>query len=107
MEKGLENRIAELEAELADCRHELQQAREGNLILDNIIETSIDPITVLNSDGRIVRANPAFTNLLGCKPEAMQSNDPILLAFVDEGDHETTYGEPVTIDQAYYEKTLK
>ena len=107
MEKGNENRIAELEAELAGCRHDLQQAREGNLILDNIIETSIDPITVLDSDGRIVRANPAFTNLLGCKPEAMQINDPILLAFVDEGEHETTYGEPVTIDQAYYEKSIE
>lgn len=106
MKEGHENRIVQLEAELAGCRHELQQAREGNLILDNIIETSIDPITVLDSDGRIVRANPAFLDLLGCKSDTIQQKEPLLLAFVAEGEHETTYGEPVTIDQAYYEKSI-
>ena len=107
MKEGHENRIAQLESELAACRQELQQAREGNLILDNIIETSIDPITVLDSDGRIVRANPAFLDLLGCQSDTIQQKEPLLLAFVAEGDHETTYGEQVTIDQAYYEKSIE
>ncbi len=62
---------------------------------------------MLDSDGRIVRANPAFLKLLGCGPEDILQREPLLLAFVEEGVHETTYGETVTIDQAYYEKNLE
>ena len=59
---------------------------QAPLCLDTIIETSIDPITVLDSDGRIVRANPAFLNLLSCGPEDILQQEPLLLAFVEEGD---------------------
>jgi PAS domain S-box-containing protein len=101
-----EQRIANIESELAACRHELQLSRAKNLLPDTIIETSIDPITVLDSDGNIVRANPAFFALLNCGPEDILQREPLLLAFVEEGAHETTYGETVAIDQAYYENNL-
>jgi PAS domain S-box-containing protein len=101
-----EQRIANLEAELAACRQELQQARVKVMLPDTFIDTSIDPITVLDGDGRIMHANPAFLKLLGCAPEDVLQQEPLLLAFVEEGVHETTYGEAVTIDQAYFEKNF-
>jgi len=107
VKEELENRLPSLESELAACRQDLQRALASTLLLDTIIETSIDPITVLDSDGRIVRANPAFLDLLNCGPEDILQREPLLLAFVEEGVQETTYGESVTIDQAYYEKSIE
>ncbi|MBN2108241.1 MAG: PAS domain S-box protein [Deltaproteobacteria bacterium] len=106
MKQGHEQHIANLESALAACRQELQKARAETLLPDTIIETSLDPITLLDSDGRIVRANPAFLKLLNCGPGEILQQEPLLLAFVEEGIHETTYGETITIDQAYYEKNL-
>ena len=74
-----EKTIQQLEAELAACRAELEKSRADIFMIDNMIETSIDPITVLDSDGRIVRANPAFLELLGCSAEDIMQKEPLLL----------------------------
>jgi PAS domain S-box-containing protein len=107
VKEGLENRLARIESELAACRQDLRRSRASTLLLENIIETSIDPITVLDSDGRIVRANPAFLEVLGCDSDDIAQKEPLLMAFVAEGTYETTYGAQVTIDQAYYEKSFE
>ncbi len=104
--KEPEKTSKQIDPELAACRRELEQARADIYMLDTILETSIDPITVLDGDGRILRANPAFLALLGCQSADIMNREPLLFAFVEEGVHETTYGEPVTIDQAYYEKSI-
>ena len=105
--KTPEQKLKQLESELASCRAELERARADVYTIDNIIGTSIDPITVLDGNGCVVRANPAFLELLGCSADDLLNREPLLFAFVDEGTHETTYGEQVTIDHAYYERNIE
>ena len=107
MKQTPENIIIQLKSELAASRAELEKVRAEIFMIDNIIATAIDPITVLDSNGCVIRANPAFLTLLGCEAEDLLHREPLLFAFVEEGAHETTYGEPVTIDQDYYEKNIE
>lgn len=95
------------EAHLSQLESELEQARADIFMIDTIIGTSIDPMTVLDSNGRITRANPAFYALLGCSADDVVQREPLLFAFVEEGVHETTYGEQVTIDKDYYDKNFE
>ncbi len=104
MKKKPETTMSKLEADLAGCRKELDRVRADLSMIDSIIDTSLDPMTVLDNEGRIIRANAAFLELVGCGADEIMSRGPLLLAFVEEGVHETTYGDRATIDGAYYEK---
>jgi PAS domain S-box-containing protein len=66
-----------------DLRHHIEQ-------LDAFFETNLDLLAILNSEGRAVRLNPAWAELLGYEPD--QLHGARLFDFVHPSDMESTLG---------------
>jgi len=66
-----------------DLRHHIEQ-------LDAFFETNLDLLAILNSEGRAVRLNPAWSQLLGYEPEQLAGAR--LFDFVHPSDMEATLG---------------
>ena len=67
----------------ADVRHHIDQ-------LDAFFDTNLDYLLIFNSDGRVVRFNPAWESLLGYDPDKLEGAR--ILDFVHPGDTESTMG---------------
>jgi len=82
----------------------LEEARD---FLDNIIESSLDPIVITDGEGHITRSNSAFLKLLGVEKQDQIIGQHIMTFSPDkEGKYETTTGECVEIDSVFL-KTVK
>ncbi len=72
--------------------------------LENIIETSLDPIIICDSSGVIVDPNRAFLNMIGYERTDVCSRYPFDFGVLEPGEYECTTGEAVRIDDAYLQR---
>jgi len=85
--------------ERKDALYELNSTKE---YLENVIETSLDSIVIIDPGGVIVRVNRALLDLTGCtKGELIGKNVNCLFAF-DQCEYATTAGETIEAGPAFF-----
>jgi PAS domain S-box-containing protein len=70
--------------------------------LDNVIESSLDPIVITDNKGYLVRANKSFLKLLGCEEEEAKGKHIAEFSPLKEGNYESTTGELVEINEEFF-----
>ncbi len=80
---------------------DLRMAKEN---LENLIETSLDPIIIGDSKGTILQPNKAFLDLLGYPPEEVKGAPSSTFAVTEPGTYDSTAGEKVLIDEAFLQE---
>jgi PAS domain S-box-containing protein len=86
--------------ERKESEEELRNTRD---YLENIIDSSIDSITISDSTGNITRVNKAFCTLLGYEEGELIGKHTMELSITEEGTYESTAGEVVEIDEEFFE----
>ena len=77
------------------------ELRETKEQFENLFEYSLDPITICDGQGKIIKANKAFLKLLGYSEEEVLGEPTHNFAVTQEGIYETTTGELVTIGKDF------
>ncbi len=80
------------------------ELRETKEYLDNIIESSLDPIITTDSKGYVSRANKAFLTLLGYTNDEVLGKHMAEFSPLEEGTYELITGEVVKIDTDHFKK---
>jgi PAS domain S-box-containing protein len=88
----------------AKIQEELKKTED---YLNNIIDSSLDCIIVADSTGNITRVNEAFLKLIGYQLEEITGMHVMELSIMEEGDYESTTGETVAIDEAFFNEAQK
>ncbi|MFC1591441.1 response regulator [Thermodesulfobacteriota bacterium] len=73
--------------------------------LENLIDTSLDPIIVSDVKGSITRCNRAFLDLLGYSEAEVLGKQTSEFSVTVAGTFEVTTKETVTIDQSFFDET--
>jgi len=93
-------------AELALIRAK-EAAEEAREHLENIIETSIDPIIICDHTGMITRVNRAFLEMIGYAESDVIGKRMHDFSFQDEGVYQSATGEQITIGADYFNHSIK
>jgi PAS domain S-box-containing protein len=88
----------------AETQEDLRKTED---FLNNIINSSLDCIIVADSKGSITRANEAFLKLIGYQLEEVRGMHVMELSIMEKGDYESTTGETVAIDEAFFNEAKK
>lgn len=80
--------------ERKDALYELNSTKE---YLENVIETSLDSIVIIDPTGKIVRVNRALLDLVGCSKDELIGRTIDRLSEIPQGRYETSAGETVEI----------
>ncbi|MCP4715405.1 MAG: PAS domain S-box protein, partial [Deltaproteobacteria bacterium] len=88
--------------ERKQAERELVETRDQ---LENLIETSVDPIRITDERGSIVRVNHAYAKLLGYTPAEMVGKHVAEMAPAEPGVYETINGDPITVDEGFFSET--
>ena len=72
--------------------------------LENIINSSWDAIVISNNAGRITKCNRYFMNLVGYNEDEVIGRYVYDFSPTAEGTHESSAGETVTIDEAFFKQ---
>ena len=89
-------------AERKEMEGELKETKD---FLDNIIESSLDPIITTDNKGYITRVNKSFMNMLGYKKEEILGKHTAEFSPLKEGTYESTTGELVEINEKFFNST--
>ena len=112
---NLENVIKKRTHELTTANNHLQQQinerksiveelRETKEYLDNIIESSLDPIIITDNKGYVSRANKAFLQLLDYTIDEVRGKHMAEFSPMEEGTYDSISGEVVTIGADHFNK---
>lgn len=91
------------ERELTAKAQDLQKTKEQ---LEQLIETSLDPIIIADSTGVFVKANKAFLDLIGLTESEVIGRTMYQFG-PKEGTYESTTGEKIVIDEEFSAKALE
>jgi PAS domain S-box-containing protein len=80
------------------------ELRETKEYLDNVIESSLDPIITTDSKGYVSRANKAFLHLLGYTNDEVIGKHMAEFSPLEEGTYDLITGEVVTIGTDHFDK---
>ena len=80
------------------------ELRETKEYLDNVIDSSLDPIITTDSKGYVSRANRAFLQLLGYSNDEVLGKHMAEFSPLEEGTYDLITGEAVTIDSDHFDK---
>jgi PAS domain S-box-containing protein len=98
-QRGLEARVAERTASLAETRAQLEQQVEelerARMELDQFFALSPDMLCIANLDGRFVRVNDAWHEVLGWSEEELTARPYV--EFVHPDDRTTTSAESASL----------
>jgi PAS domain S-box-containing protein len=89
-------------AERKEIEGELKETKD---FLDNVIESSLDPIITTDTKGYITRVNKSFLNMLGYKKEETLGKHTTEFSPLKEGTYESTTGELVEINEEFFNST--
>ncbi|RLC95713.1 MAG: hypothetical protein DRI46_14550, partial [Chloroflexi bacterium] len=92
--------------DVTERRKAERNLKETKIFLDNVIESSLDCIVVSNRSGYLTRVNKAFLKLLGYEEGEVLGRHIAEFAPPEGGVYESTTGEEVEINEAYYKKQL-
>ncbi len=100
--RELESANKALQEEINDRKQAVEQQRETKEHLENLIETSLDPIVVSDNIGCIIKPNKAFVKMVGYAEEEILGQGVHMFSVTEEGIYESTAGELVTIDEKFF-----
>ncbi len=107
---NLEGRVKEeTEKQLAQARQLETKAKDFQKVkeqMENLIETSMDPILITDGEGLITKPNRAFKKMLGYAEEEILSKTTRDLYVSEEGTYESTTGEIIDIGEDYFQGNL-
>ena len=81
--------------------------RSSEKYLDNIIESSLDSIITTDKKGYVTRANKSFLKLVGYKKDDVLGRHMAEFSPMEEGTYESTIGESVHIDKAFFDEIME
>ncbi len=86
----------------------VNELREEKKYLENIIESSLDPIVITDCKGYIKKINRSFLKLIGCigKKEVYGKHISVF-APAEEGTYRSVTGESVRIDKEFFDNVKK
>lgn len=84
-----------------------QAVTETKEYLDNIIESSLDGITVSDHLGHVTRVNKAFLELIGLDEEEVVGKHIMELSVMVEGTYESCTGELVKINEKFFNTNME
>jgi PAS domain S-box-containing protein len=84
-----------------------QAVTETKDYLDNIIESSLDGITVSDHLGHVTRVNKAFLELIGLEEEVVVGKHIMELSVMNEGTYESSTGELVKINEEFFNTNME
>jgi len=90
--------------ERKQAEFDLKESKEQ---LENLIQTSLDPIVLTDATGHIINPNDAFCKMLGLAAEEIIGKPMYQLSVTEEGTYEATTGETVTIGKDYFDRAAK
>ena len=79
----------------------IDELREAKEHMENLIAISIDPIVIGDSEGRIVKPNKAYFEMMGYSEEEIIGEAIHSFLVLEEGTYESTTGEMVNIDEDF------
>jgi PAS domain S-box-containing protein len=88
--------------DITDHKHAENELQETKDFLDNIIESSLDSIVILDKSGYITRTNKAFLTLLGMREEEVIGKHLIECSPLEKGNYPSTTGEIIYIDDDFF-----
>ena len=81
----------------------VNKLKETNEYLDNLIESSLDPIITTDNKGNITRTNKAFLNLLSHRKEEVIGKHMAEFSPIEEGTYRSTTDELVEINEEFFD----
>lgn len=90
--------------ERKNSESELRKTKES---LDNLIESSLDGITVSDNLGHVTRVNKAFLKLIGFDEEEVIGKHIMELSVLSEGTYESTTGELIEINEEFFNTSME
>ncbi|MEE9504996.1 MAG: PAS domain S-box protein, partial [Thermodesulfobacteriota bacterium] len=77
--------------------------KETNEYLDNLIESSLDPIVTTDNKGNVTRTNKAFLKLLSHRKEEVIGKHMAEFSPIEEGTYRSTTDELVEINKEFFD----
>ncbi|MEE8383283.1 MAG: PAS domain S-box protein, partial [Thermodesulfobacteriota bacterium] len=77
--------------------------KETNEYLDNLIESSLDPIVTTDNKGNVTRTNKAFLKLLSHRKEEVMGKHMAEFSPIEEGTYRSTTDELVEINKEFFD----
>lgn len=105
--RELRQRNAELETLETERKQSIEKLAETKQQLENLFETSIDPMVICDSELNITKVNKAVLELFGCTEEEIIGKHPRSFSISKEGTYESTTGELVTINEDHLKEGSK
>jgi len=90
--------------ELSRADKELRKTKEQ---LENLIESSLDPIVLSDGNGYITKPNKTFLKLLGYSEEEVIGLPVYKFSVIEEGTYESMTGEMVHIGQDFFKDNFE
>ncbi len=87
-----------LRAELAERTRTQEALRASRDQLENLIQTSLDPIVITDGRAAVIRANAAFLAMIGCSEQDALGKSLHDFSVLSPGCYDSTTGEIVSID---------
>jgi len=87
-----------LTAELAERKRTEEALRASRDQLQNLIETSLDPIVITDSRALVTKANRAFLSMIGYSEQEVLGRPLYDFSVLSPGCYEATTGEKITVD---------
>ena len=112
---GLVGRLRDVTAEVKKSRENLDglvstrtsELAEAKEQLEKLVDTSLDPINISDSNGLIKQCNRAFLELFGYSQQEVIGRPAHDFIILEPGVYESTTGETITIETTYYDEMLE
>jgi PAS domain S-box-containing protein len=91
--------------DITERRKAEAELRKTKDYLENIIESSIDTITISDSAGKITKVNKAFCKLLGYEEGEIVGKHSMELTVTEAGTYESTTGELLEIGEEFFNES--
>ncbi len=95
----------QLSAELSERMRTERELRESKEQLENLVETSLDPI-VITDTAAVIKANRAFLDMMGYAEQEMLGKTLYEFSITTEGTYETITGEHITIGPEFLQQEV-
>ncbi len=98
---ALQETNARLQAEIDDRKQTVDELQATKDRLENLIDTSLDPIIVGDAVGNITKVNQAFLALLGYSEAEIMGKPSYMMSITETGEYRSTTGETITIGDGF------
>ena len=105
--KGEKAEAVAIIRDITERKRAEKELRETKDQLDNIIESSLDPVIISDSSGNITRINNSLIQLIGYKQDEIIGKHTTELVPTENGIYESTSGELIKIDDDFHKESVE